>query len=298
MAPAGDYALCIDYRRFNATHPTIGYAEAGKPPPLPLAPADDGIHWMDTATGATRLIVSLDALRRFEPVPSMDEAIHWVTHIEIAPGGSRALFIHRWTRRIEDETCWLHRLFTVASDGSDLRLLECSDHPLPQLEAGFDAQGIDTFDYEKSEYQISHPTWRGDRHVMVWGPHEGAIHYQLYDDRTGATETVGAGTLVENGHMTYSPDGAWLLTDTYPERETYVRTLILYRLATGERFDVAHLAADPALGKENRCDLHPRWSRDGRQVCVDSVHEGERQMYIVDVSSVVARPAADEGALR
>jgi len=38
---------------------------------------------------------------------------------------------------------------------------------------------------------------------------------------------------------------------------------------------------------EMRCDLHPRWSRQGTQVCFDSVHEGPRQMYVCDVSAVV-----------
>ena len=36
-----------------------------------------------------------------------------------------------------------------------------------------------------------------------------------------------------------------------------------------------------------RCDLHPRWSPDGRRVCFDSVHGGTRQMYVMDVSEVV-----------
>jgi len=32
--------------------------------------------------------------------------------------------------------------------------------------------------------------------------------------------------------------------------------------------------------------LHPRWNRDGLAVCIDSVHEGERQMYVIDVSQI------------
>src|SRR5256885_6842126 len=39
----------------------------------------------------------------------------------------RSLFLHRWTERVKDETCFLHRLITMAPDGSDMRLLECSD---------------------------------------------------------------------------------------------------------------------------------------------------------------------------
>ena len=30
-----------------------------------------------------------------------------------------------------------------------------------------------------------------------------------------------------------------------------------------------------------------RWSRDGRLVCIDSAHEGSRQMYVLDVTGVV-----------
>ena len=68
-----------------------------------------------------------------------------------------------------------------------------------------------------------------------------------------------------------------------------IRKLFLYHLATGQRVDVAELLTDPALGKENRCDLHPRWHPDGGSVCIDSVHEGERQIYVVDLGAALAR---------
>ena len=35
------------------------------------------------------------------------------------------------------------------------------------------------------------------------------------------------------------------------------------------------------------CDLHPRWRNDGLQVTFDSLHDGSRQIYIVDTADIV-----------
>src|SRR5690606_12364218 len=169
--------------------------------------------------------------------------------------------------------------------------LECSDHPLPQLAEDFDPTKVGTFDYEKSEWQISHPLWRNDREIIVWGPHKGRIHYHLYEDcNNGAVTAVGKRVLTENGHMTFSPaNQRWLLSDTYPDSQTHERVLFLFDMETGKRHDLGSFYADPSLSKENRCDLHPRWRADGMAVCIDSVHETDRDMYVIDVSDLVGR---------
>lgn len=288
VAPNSEWALCVDYSRFQVTHPTIGYAATRAEPELANAPGDDGIYRMDIESGDSQKILSLQDLRDFQPLKSMDHAIHWVTHLEINPASTRFLFIHRWTERVEDETCFLHRLFSANPDGSDLRLLECTDHPLPQLEADFDVNAVGTFDYEKSEYQISHPAWKNDQQIIVWGPHKGAIHYHLYDELTDNVAVIGEDSLTENGHMTYSTDGKWILSDTYPDSVSNERLLILYDVENNRRYDIGSFYTDPNLGKPNRCDLHPRWNPDSRQVCIDSVHEHVRQMYLIDVSRLTA----------
>ena len=288
VAPDSSFALCVDYRRLYVTHETIGYSENMARRTFANCPADDGIYHMNLLSGDTRLIASYQDLRAFHPRKSMENAIHWVSHIESNPSSSRIVFLHRWTERVEDETCFLHRLITMNPDGSDMRLLECSDHPLPQLQDSFDPGAVGTFDYEKSEYQISHPLWQDDRHIVVWSPHKGSIHYHLYTDADGGdVRIIGRDVLTENGHMSFSPVSPnWLLSDTYPDSAMNERLLFLYDMRGRTRHELGHFYADPKLGKENRCDLHPRWRRDGKQICIDSVHEHERQMYILDVSSL------------
>jgi len=40
-------------------------------------------------------------------------------------------------------------------------------------------------------------------------------------------------------------------------------------------------------GEKIRCDLHPRWSRDGKAVCIDSAHKGSRQMYVIELEGAI-----------
>ena len=62
---------------------------------------------------------------------------------------------------------------------------------------------------------------------------------------------------------------------------------MLYEMASGRRVDIGKFYSPPELRNELRCDLHPRWSRDGLKVSIDSAHTGERQIYVLDVSAIV-----------
>jgi len=94
-----------------------------------------------------------------------------------------------------------------------------------------------------------------------------------------------------DGHCTYSPDLKWILCDTYPDRQRNIH-LYLYHVAENRRVDVGSFFQPPEYWsdphfREWRCDLHPRFTPDGRHVVVDSPHAGGRQLYVVDVSGVV-----------
>jgi hypothetical protein len=62
------------------------------------------------------------------------------------------------------------------------------------------------------------------------------------------------------------------------------KRLLLYNVRTNEQ---AVLGAFPMrtrefMGGDLRCDLHPRWNRDGTAICIDALAaDGTRQLHVV-----------------
>lgn len=99
----------------------------------------------------------------------------------------------------------------------------------------------------------------------------------------------GNGSFPENGHVTLSPDNRWLACDTYAEGPDNRCRLFLYDTNEGCTLELGSFSHPTHIRRDWRCDLHPRWSRDGRFLSFDSVHEGSRQVYVADVSKVVEK---------
>ncbi len=260
VAPDGKHALSLNFARLHTHRPGYGYAGARDPWAEALHPDDDGIHLVDLGSGESRLVVSLQQLAQNRPSENMRGVHHWVNHIQISRGGRRFAFFHLW--RVGNDG-WGVRLYTANLDGSNLRCLLDTD-------------------------MISHYDWMDDLRILLWArePQLGD-RFLLCDDGDGSRRMIGDGVLTEDGHCTFSPDRKWVLNDTYPDRYD-MRTLMLFRWENQKRIDLARLHSPKAKWwGEIRCDLHPRWNRDGTQICVDSVHSGQRQMYVADLAGIV-----------
>jgi hypothetical protein len=255
----GAFAVSANFARIHDVRPGYGYSPPDPRKDVPC-PDDEGIEWMDLVTGEHKLVATYAGVAAIAHTPQMDRARHWFNHLQINPDGSRVGVLHRYHR--EDGKRWYTRLLTMNPDGSDVRLL--SDHEM-----------------------VSHYDWRDPGHVFAWAQrNEVGTHYFDFDDATGEFTPVAPDVLTADGHCSFSPDGEWLLTDTYP-REKSERTVILCKWPDGPRIDVGSFYSPPEMQGEFRCDLHPRWSRDGTHVCIDSAHEGGRQMHVLDVSEIV-----------
>jgi len=104
----------------------------------------------------------------------------------------------------------------------------------------------------------------------------------FYDVENPEYERLGGGVLVEDGHPSFSPDGRWMVTDTYPDAGMK-QHLLLMNMETGKVYEIASFRHSPKFLSLTRCDLHPRWKQDGTQISVDSIDKGSRQVYVIDL---------------
>jgi len=258
ISPTGETAYSLNYSRLATHRPGYGYCGSIDEFKDEYAPKLDGIWKIDLTNDTSDLIITLAQLVDISPKDSMKDAHHWINHIQINPSGNRIAFFHLWRY---GETGWRGRLYTADQDGSNLKLILDND-------------------------VISHYDWLDDESILIWANNKNSKPYFLLCDITSVDEKIiGDGVLVEDGHCSFSPNRAWVLNDTYPDRFD-MRTLMLYNLNENHRIDIARLFSpkDKWWG-EIRCDLHPRWNRIGNEICIDSVHDGTRQMYIADISN-------------
>ena len=255
----GRQAVTLDFERVNRLRPGYGYIALPERTEHDAAPKDAGIYWMDLATGRDKQILGLEWAAHNEALPEFEGAHHWFNHLKLNPSGTRLLFLHRW--RPLSTMRFSTRMYTARTDGSDARLLSQST-------------------------LFSHFDWRDDETILAWtSTKEQGNHFYLIDDRTGRHEVFAGGVLTRDGHCSYSPDRKWVLVDTYPDKQRR-QHLMLYRPADNRLIEIGAYPANPALSGASRCDLHPRWNRDGAQVCFDGSHEPTRQMYVVDVGHI------------
>ncbi|MBN2310733.1 MAG: hypothetical protein JXR94_17300 [Candidatus Hydrogenedentes bacterium] len=261
VSPKGDVAVGTNFARINETRPGYGYEGVADPYQADIHPAEDGLYVMDLATGESRTLFSYQQIAEFSPAKDTGGK-HWFNHLLFNTDGARFIFLHRWKRDATAEA-WHTRMMTAAPDGSGLKCV--ADHEM-----------------------VSHFIWRNPEQILAWSREpEPGDRFVLYDDRTGDKEIIGDGVLTHDGHCTYSPDGEWVLTDGYPDKNR-LQPLMLFRPSDGKLIELGRFYLPPENKGQLRCDLHPRWDRAGERITIDSMHEGnQRQIYLLEVGEVM-----------
>ena len=101
-------------------------------------------------------------------------------------------------------------------------------------------------------------------------------------------QEIGHGVLDPSGHLNYLAGNDWILNDTYPQGKTRMQTPHLYHVKSSRRIDLGSFYLPKIYTGEWRVDTHPRFSPDGRYVCIDAPYQNEgRQLHLIDISGIV-----------
>ena len=255
------YALSLNFSRLDVERPGYGYPGVFDPSAEFAHPEDDGIFLMDLQTGESKLIVSLARILQEFPARGSLETMNWFNHLLFSPDGKKISFIHRFRTFEPGGSGWrfyVTRMFTANCDGSGLWML-----PL--------------------DFHASHYTWIDPERLIVFSrvPQNHGNQFRIYTVGQSETEVFAMGRLPHDGHCSFSPDRKMLLTDSYPDRGD-LRELVVYDAQKDARYSLGKFYSPPVL-HPTRCDLHPRWSQDGRRISFDSFHEKYRGTYVIDL---------------
>ena len=255
----GKTALSLDFSRLHSLRLGYGYAELPEVTKGVALPDTIAIWKMDIETGEVTELLKYTDFANFQLRPEMLEkgSVHKVNHLMLSPNGKRFMVLYRWFCGQRKYS----RLVTCNVDGTGMYVLSDDD-------------------------MVSHCYWKNDEEIIAferkkeWGP-----GYYLMKDKTQEWQHLW-GQLSNDGHPSYCPtDSSLVVTDSYPNRAR-VADIKLLRDTDSDAKDmkvIARVFAPFKYDNDTRCDLHPRWRQDGKAVCFDSIFEGHRGLYIVNL---------------
>lgn len=255
----GKTALSLDFSRLHSLRLGYGYAALPEKTKGVALPNETCIWKMGVDTGEVIPLLKYTDFAKFEPRLEMQEAesVHKVNHLMLSPNGKRFMVLYRWCVGQRKYT----RLITCNVDGTDMYVLSDDD-------------------------MVSHCYWKNDEEIIAFErKKEYGPGFYLMKDKTQEWTHIWP-ELSNDGHPSYCPtDNNLVVFDTYPSRSR-IQEIKLGRDDDIEGSSVKTIAkvfSPFKYDNDTRCDLHPRWSRDGKKVCFDSVFEGHRGLYIVEV---------------
>ena len=260
VSPTYDKAIGLDFHRMSYCRPVVGYAHEEEDYVLENIPTDDGLHLLDLKTGKKSLLLSIK-----EVIDQMDVEVPknqpvWFNHVLFDPSGERLLFLCR----VKHETLGrLTSLWTLNKDGSDL---QC------QIPFG---------------HAVSHFDWKDEKTILITSDLLGAFEYLEFTAGKKDFKAIGKNILTVDGHCSYLKDSNWIVSDTYPLGSEHQAELFLFNTEKNKKISLGKFPHDRKYRGVIRCDLHPRASNDGKLISFDSVHEGVRQIYTVDISGII-----------
>ena len=250
-----------DFEWVNQLMPGYGYVKRTPESDVSLKPSN-GLYGYDLAQQKISWHHTIEEIIQIVGISPDSAARYFVTHVQPNESQSKVLFLLRSVRNnLQKRTSYL-----------------CI--------ANIDGTQIEKFDIGN---MCSHMGWIGDDRIAAYCSNK--------DDYDGLfilnTETLSTEKLIPrqdvsfDTHPSYSKVNHMLICDSYAD--LYGQNhLFTIDLRNGDKRIIAKLKCDKNFVTTDfnthiQCDLHPRWSADGKRVSIDTSFTGERCMAVFDV---------------
>lgn len=273
---------------------------------------DDGIFEIDLEKNLRKRIVSIQDVINIDKEEYFDSARHWLEHIMVSPSGRRFCFLHRFTIGSLDD--YETRLFIADIDGKNLQII---DGWRDNYWSHFGWNGDDEFtiygyksnkhrqvlDCLKNNINLHNEKKFGNLSLrscakivfhsfplffqnLIIRKIKGQLSSYQYYIKKGSffkfTDMLDNQLFEIDGHPSFTKNGYYMITDTYPDYRCY-RRLIIYNSISKKGIVVGKLKAG-LYNKPGTCDLHPKLCRNNEYLVVDTAYDGRHHMIMFRIN--------------
>ncbi len=203
----------------------------------------------DLETGSSKSLLNADEIFDIKKLPDDAVDIHF-NHLLFSPTGTRFIFFLR---------------FTASSGRQEYLLL----HDLLKKETVL-----------LNSEMTSHCCWVDDRTVAGYLSHKDKPGFYTIDISSLQYKELFSESNPGDGHPSFK-NGVFMF-DSYPDNS---RMQHLFISGSNQTLLAGSFYSPLIFDEFYRCDLHPRFSQDGKRIYFDSLHSGERHLYSLEFTT-------------
>lgn len=267
---------------------------------------DDGIFEINIENNTLKRIIAIQDIIKLQNDPNSDKQKHWLEHIMLSKNGSKMVFLHRYSP--EYNTFQYQTVMCLADvSGNNLQVITDENkydwsHFGWQGDDGFVMYTVDNNRLGSAYKNIGRSAnSKMSLKAVVFSLavklknllpvsirqklKGGRAYYQYYhlqdDGVFTMTERWEQAYFNIDGHPSFTNDGKYMITDSYPDAHNMQR-LIVFDTASKKGIIVgkfyAGLNKNPAS-----CDLHPKLCRNNNYLVIDTAYTGKHRMIVFKI---------------
>jgi len=307
LTPDGRKSITLDFERSywcRAYH----YQSVRNPRKDGRIIEGDGIYEIDLQNNRRKLLIDINDIVKHSPDSNFDTMKHWVEHIMVNPSGTKFCFLHRFSPQNNVQQ-YRTRICIANIDGSELQIIPGWNEYMWSHFGWKDDSDFAIYTYKRftsfassNQSELSPNNTKSNSYKnslikmairlkkilptrLLDAFKSNNFFYQLYVYKNGTYEMVDCWKLPFfdiDGHPSFTTDGRYMLTDSYPDNHHY-RRYVVFDTITRKGMIIAKMLENRQEGHVE-CDLHPKLSKDNLNVVFDTTSSGKHSMMLFGIN--------------